>query len=211
MSRTDQRRRRVLRAVAPVAGLLAVGLLVWQGSYAAFSATTSNGANSWASGTLTLTNDGGTGVYGAAVPYNSAALFNELAIKPGDTKDRCLTVKAGGTAGGNLVFYRNGASTGSPALAAQIGLTITRSAVTAVDPAIPAACTGFVGGTVIASNVGLSALNSTYGTGYGSVAVPAGTQYVVYKLNYVFNSLGAGLDNPLQGLTTGGSFQWEIQ
>ena len=42
MSRTDQRRRRVLRAVAPVAGLLAVGLLVWQGSYAAFSATTNN-------------------------------------------------------------------------------------------------------------------------------------------------------------------------
>ena len=53
MSRTDQRRRRVLRAVAPVAGLLAVGLLVWQGSYAAFSATTNNTGDSWATGALT--------------------------------------------------------------------------------------------------------------------------------------------------------------
>jgi hypothetical protein len=209
MSRTDQRRRRVLRAVAPVAGLLAVGLLVWQGSYAAFSATTSNGANSWASGTLTLTNDGGTGVYGAAVPFNSAALFNESAIKPLDTKDRCLTVKAGGTAGGNLVFYRNGAITGSAPLAAQIGLTITRTAPSSTDPGVPAACTGFTGTNVVTTNVPLSTLNSTYSTGYGSVAVPAGTQYVVYKLSYTFNSTAS--DNTLQGLTTGGSFQWEIQ
>ena len=40
MSRPN--RRRAVRAVAPVAGLLAAGLLVWQGSYAAFSATTDN-------------------------------------------------------------------------------------------------------------------------------------------------------------------------
>ena len=60
MSRTDQRRRRVLRAVAPVAGLLAVGLLVWQGSYAAFSATTQNNSDAWTSGSLTLDNNGGT-------------------------------------------------------------------------------------------------------------------------------------------------------
>ena len=38
----QQRRRRALRAAAPVAGLLAAGLLVWQGSYSAFSATTAS-------------------------------------------------------------------------------------------------------------------------------------------------------------------------
>ena len=32
MHRLDQRRRRILRAAAPVAGLLAAGLLVWLGS-----------------------------------------------------------------------------------------------------------------------------------------------------------------------------------
>ena len=108
MSRTDQRRRRVLRAVAPVAGLLAVGLLVWQGSYAAFSATTNNTADSWATGALTLTNDAGTGAYAAT----TAALFTETAIKPGTTLAKCLTVQAGGTVGGTLKFYR-GAITGT--------------------------------------------------------------------------------------------------
>ena len=39
MNRTQ---RRLVRAVAPVAGLLAAGLLVWQGSTAAFTATTNN-------------------------------------------------------------------------------------------------------------------------------------------------------------------------
>ena len=38
-------RKRAVRAVAPVAGLLAAGLLVWQGSYAAFSSTTINNDN----------------------------------------------------------------------------------------------------------------------------------------------------------------------
>ena len=56
MSRTN--RRRTVRAVAPVAGLLAAGLLVWQGSYAAFSATTVDTGNAWATGQLNLTNNG---------------------------------------------------------------------------------------------------------------------------------------------------------
>ncbi len=48
----DTNRRRAVRAVAPVAGLLAAGLLVWQGSYAAFSATTANTGDAWSTGTL---------------------------------------------------------------------------------------------------------------------------------------------------------------
>ena len=88
MSRSDQRRRRALRAAAPVAGLLAVGLLVWQGSTAAFSATTDNGSENWATGSLTLTNDGGTGTYAAS----TTAVFNETALKI-PTADRSLQVR----------------------------------------------------------------------------------------------------------------------
>jgi hypothetical protein len=211
MSRTDQRRRRVLRAVAPVAGLLAVGLLVWQGSYAAFSATTNNTGDAWASGSLTLTNDGGSGTY-ATTPFNTAGIFNESAIKPGDTKTRCLTVKTGGTSGGNLVFYRSPAITGSAPLAAQIGLTITQAPVSTTDLGVSVACASFpVGGTVIANNVALSALPSTYGTGLGNTAITTGVKFIAYKFTYTFNSLGAGLDNPLQSLNTAADFSWEVQ
>ena len=38
----DRRRRRALRAVTPLAALLVAALLIWQGSNAAFSATTDN-------------------------------------------------------------------------------------------------------------------------------------------------------------------------
>ena len=52
MSNKPERRRRFVRATAPAFGLLAAGLLVWQGSYAAFSATTQDTTNTWGSATL---------------------------------------------------------------------------------------------------------------------------------------------------------------
>ena len=66
MSKQSDRRRRVVRATAPAAGLLAAGLLVWQGSYAAFSATTTDVNNAWSTGNMVLANNGGTATYAAS-------------------------------------------------------------------------------------------------------------------------------------------------
>ena len=55
-----ERKRHLIRIIAPAVGLLAAGLLVWQGSYAAFSATTVDTNNAWSSGSLVLQNNGGT-------------------------------------------------------------------------------------------------------------------------------------------------------
>ncbi len=107
MSRTT--RRRAIRAVAPVAGLLAAGLLVWQGSYAAFSATTNNTSDAWDTGSLALTNNGGTGTYAGS----TTALFNGLVagqpennIKIGSTGTKCITVESTGSIAGALKMYR---------------------------------------------------------------------------------------------------------
>src|SRR5438874_9623165 len=97
----QRRRRRALRAAAPVAGLLAAGLLVWQGSYSAFSATTDNTNDSWASGTLVLTNNGGAAAYAAS----TSATFAETNLKPGSTNTKCITVKSTGSLAGALKFY----------------------------------------------------------------------------------------------------------
>jgi hypothetical protein len=211
MSRTDQRRRRVLRAVAPVAGLLAVGLLVWQGSYAAFSATTNNNANSWSTGNLTLQNDAGTGTYAA----NTSALFTETNIKPGATLSRCLTVAAGGTVGGTLKFYA-GAITGtnSAALAPQISVGIVASSVLAAvpAPAVGANCANFptTGLTTLTAGTGLDSLPTTYATGLGAAVVPvAVSRWVTYKITYTFTS-GAN-DNALQLSNAVADLKWEIQ
>ncbi len=211
MSRTDQRRRRVLRAVAPVAGLLAVGLLVWQGSYAAFSATTNNNADSWTTGNLTLQNDAGTGTYAA----NTAALFTETNIKPGATLSRCLTVAAGGTVGGTLKFYA-GAITGTNSvnLAPQISVAIVQSAVlNAVPaPAVGANCANFpvAGLTTLTAGTALDALPTTYATGLGAAVVPVSvSRWVTYKITYTFTS-GAN-DNALQLSNATADLKWEIQ
>lgn len=206
MSRTDQRRRRVLRAVAPVAGLLAVGLLVWQGSYAAFSATTQNNSDAWVSGSLALTNNGGTGVYAGT----TTATFNEVALKPGSTGSKCITVKSTGTAAGSLAFYEN-ALTDLGGLGSQLKVTIDASPV-AAD--VLANCTGFpVGGlTNVATGVALTALPTTYPTAVGPVAVATGTQLVAYRINWTFVSAGStAADNLLQSKTVTAGFTWEIQ
>ncbi len=207
MSETRRRRRRVLRAAAPVAGLLAAGLLVWQGSYAAFSASTDNGTEAWNTGQLTLTNSPGTGTYGGST--SPVFVENNLTI-PSATVSKCVTVKAGGTLGGTLNFYR-GALVGNAALATQISLTIKRSAVTAADPAIPVGCAGFVSAATIATTT-LNALPTTYGTGLGGVVVPTGTQFVVYQFTYQVVTTGSNAgDNALQNTAASAPFNWEIQ
>jgi hypothetical protein len=207
MSRTDQRRRRVLRAVAPVAGLLAVGLLVWQGSYAAFSATTQNNSDAWTSGALALTNNGGTGTYAGT----TTATFNEVALKPGSVGSKCITVKAIDTAAGSLAFYRSALADSAPSLGAQIQVTIDAAPV-ATD--VLANCTGFPGSglTNVATGVALTALPTTYGTAVGPVAVATGTQLVAYRINWTFATTGTNAgDNLLQSKTVTAGFTWEIQ
>jgi len=215
MSRTDQRRRRALRAFAPVAGLLAVGLLVWQGSYAAFSATTNNSSEGWSSGQMTLLNDGGagTGVAGSYVA-STTALFNETLIKPGDTKTRCLTVKAGGTLGGTLNLYRGAITalgTGA-AIAPQLSLVVVATAVTTTAPLVSATCASFPAGgntTVSPALMNLNTMPQTYATGLGSIVLPAGVQYVTYKIQYTFTSTAA--DNTFQDSSAAAVFNWEMQ
>ncbi|MFN8148083.1 MAG: hypothetical protein U0R76_11525 [Candidatus Nanopelagicales bacterium] len=103
MSRTT--RRRAIRAVAPVAGLLAAGLLVWQGSYAAFSATTANGANNWAAGSVSLTDDDAAVAMFSTALVTPAGAQDTKALKPGDTRTNCIKVTNNGTLAGPVKLY----------------------------------------------------------------------------------------------------------
>jgi hypothetical protein len=215
MSRTT--RRRAVRAVAPVAGLLAAGLLVWQGSYAAFSATTSNTADAWSTGTLNLTNNGGLAGYSGT----TAALFNGTAVgqpennlKIGSSGTKCITVESTGSLAGALKLYRGTISgTNGALLAPQISLTIDAAGV-AAGTNVPANCTNFPasGTTPIAAGVALSALPGSYGAAATSMPVAAGTQRVAYRIAWVVTTTGtpAG-DNALQGSSAIADLTWEIQ
>ena len=202
-----RRRRRVIRAAAPVAGLLVAGLLVWQGSYAAFSATTADNTNAWSSGSLVLTNNGG----GAAYAATTTATFNEVNLKPGSTGFKCLTVKSAGTSAGSLRFYRTALADSAPSLGAQIQVTIDAAPV-ASDVLV--GCAGFpaVGLTNVTTGTALTALQTTFAAATGPVAVASGTVLTAYRIAWTFVSTGtiAG-DNALQSKTVTAGFTWEIQ
>lgn len=213
MNRTDQRRRRALRAAAPVAGLLAAGLLVWQGSSAAFSATTYNTADTWTSGQLALQNNGGTGTYSASTSaIFGAAAASQTNLKPGSTDVKCLTVESTGSMAGALKFFVP-AVTGDAGLAGQIRLTIDAAPVLAATN-VAANCTGFpaTGTTSVANAVALSALPTSYAGAGTSLAVAAGTQRVAYRFSWTFATTGTNAgDNLLQGKSAAADFNFEIQ
>ena len=216
-------RRRAARAAAPVAGLLAAGLLVWQGSYAAFSASTDNTDNTWTAGTLTLQNNGGTGTFASSTP----GIINATGIKPGDTESRCLTVDSTGTSGGELAVYRGGI-TNTDGLTANGGVGLSdriqvdiESAVLGTGQTVVGSCAvdGGVAGSVAfpagsASTVEsglLNALPTTY-AGAAATTTTAAGERVAYRITWTFVSGGSTLaDNPYQGASSVADLVWEIQ
>lgn len=202
---SDRRRRRALRAATPLAALLIAALLVWQGSNAAFSASTDNTANAWATGNLTLTNNGGGTTYAGS----TTGIFAETNLKPGDTGAKCITVESTGTLPGDMRFYR-GAVTGtnSAALAAEIAVTVDAVAVASTTN-VQANCAGYTGGTSGAVYNGtLSAIPTTYaGAGATSVALAGGTERVAYRIGWTINS-SAG--NGVQSSSAQADLVWEV-
>jgi len=203
MSKQPERRRRVVRAFAPAVGLLAAGLLVWQGSYAAFNATTQDNSNAWTSGSMQLVNNGGGNTYSGT----TTATFGGSNLKPGDTATTCLTVKSTGSIAGNMRLYLSSLADSSPSLAGQLNLSIT-AGVAAAD--VKSDCTGFPAtGTSTVYSGTLAALPTTYGLSSGSnVSVASGTVLEAYKVQWTFNSAA---DNTFQSKTATAGFTWELQ
>jgi hypothetical protein len=205
-----QRRRRAARLAAPIIGMLAAGLLVWQGSTAAFTAQTTNTADAWATGNLSLVNDGGTG--GGTYAASTTALFNETLIKPGVTGAKCINVRSNGNLPGTLKLFR-GALTGTNAanLANNLVITVDAVAPSATAPTIPANCAGYGGGTAgVVFNGTLTAFPTTYAGAASSGALTgATTQYVTYRIGWTMPATVT--DNTLQSSSVLTDLTWEVQ
>jgi hypothetical protein len=93
MSGPSRRAALIWPIVALTFGLLASGAVVWHASYAAFTATTTNGLNSWQAGTVVL----------ASAP--SSAVFSISGLKPGDSGTACVKVTYQGTLPATVKLY----------------------------------------------------------------------------------------------------------
>jgi camelysin-like metallo-endopeptidase len=160
------------------------GSLIAFGVFSAFSATTSNPGNSFAAGTVSLSdNDGGT------------ALYSVSNKKPGDFAERCIKVTYTGTVGNTIKAYRS-AFTGGTGLDSYIDLAITKGTGDAGD------CSDFSGSTSVYSGT-LNALGSTFAGGVALTNASGQASWsqndaVTYKVRATLQD-----NNAAQGLATG--------
>lgn len=189
-------RRIVSRSGGPVAVLLA-GLLVWQGSNAAFTAQTQNAGNNWETGTVLISDDD-----------TGAAMFAEANLTPGDSGTKCIEVTATSTVVGVVKLYVSSLTAGG--MEDHITVVVERgSGGTFAD------CTGFTAAATETVQP-LSALFTDHGSYSNGVLLWAkgtGAESTTYKFTWVFDvgTMTEAEVNALQGTDVGANFQWELQ
>ena len=188
------RRRRPRPGIAllvPVA-LLASSAVVYQASNAAFTASTSNGANNWASGTVQLSDDD-----------SNSVLVNLTNLKPGDTQTKCLNVNYTGSLAAAVKLYTTAYTDNG--LAQYLTFSIDEGTGATGGAALD--CTGFTGGTSLHSGTlsGFATSRTSYATGVSSWA-PSGSASRSYRFSWTLQD-----DNNAQGKDVTATFTWEAR
>jgi hypothetical protein len=188
-------------SAAPVAVLLA-GAMVWQGSTAAFTATTRNAGNSWESGQVALTDDDA-----------GTAMFSVDDLLPGDQGENCIVVTSNSSVPGQVRSYVENLSGSGAGLESRIQIGLERGSGGSFGD-----CTGFTAEAGSALTPGslaeVSADHSDYASG-GAAWDTSGDagENVTYRATWEFDTTGmtqAEVD-ALQGARTSADIVWELQ
>lgn len=191
MSGSSRRRTgAVAVAAAVVAGLLGSGAFVWQGTNAAFTSTTNNGANNWTAGAVTIGDDD-----------SGTALFNATGLVPGSTGSKCIKVSYTGNVAATVKLY---VASSSGTLAPYVDLVVEEGSGGTFS-----SCTGFSGSTIYSGTLSnMASTKTAFGSGVGSFAPTTNTDTKVYKFTYTLN---ASTPDNMQSATCAATFQWESQ
>lgn len=191
-----------LAAATPVA-MIAAAALVWQSSYAAFSGTTRNSGNDWATGSIALTDDDA-----------GSARFQVTNMRPGQSETKCIKVTANTTSPGTVKAYIVNPVTSPSGLENYVKISVSTG-----DGGSFADCTGFVAHTgagnpvVTGASLAQLALANSYANGVGGWSVDAGNQSRTYQITWTFDTTGLTQTqvDQFQGTRTGIDLQWELQ
>ena len=183
---------RLLRAGAPVAAFLVVGALVVGGSRAAFSATATDGSNSWSSGTVVLANDS-----------SGSAMFTVTGMKPGSSNVKCISVTySGSLVPATINLYGVVAGTG---LATYLTTTIEIGTGGSFS-----SCTGFTPTSTIYTGTvaNFSTTYTNFATGLATWSPSSTPDSRTFRFT---TTLPSGTVNAAQGLNATATFTWEAQ
>jgi hypothetical protein len=193
------RRTRKLLLSAVVLG--AVGAIAGAGSYSAFTATTTNTGNSFASGTVAIDdNDSGT------------AMLALSAAKPGDADTSCIRIRSTGTLGSSVRLY--GTIAGS--LGSYLTLTVTRGSDS--SPSFDS-CTSFTADATDYNGYGsgviytgtLAAFPASYAAGIVDPKAATPESWATNEVHSYRFAITVQDNNAAQGLTASASFTWEAR
>ena len=198
-------RSRLHKALLSMVAVGVIAAAAGFGTYAAFSSSTQNSANSFSAGTVTLADDDANGT-----------LITLSNAKPGDTATGCIKVSYTGTLTSNVHLY--GTVTGS--LAPYLALTVTRGTGSGTFPscgAFSADSTNFIGsGNGVVYSGLLSAYPSTWAAGVvdpnNCGAPPCPAESWTNPTNRVYKfAITLANDNNAQGLSSSATFTWEAR
>lgn len=184
---------RVGLVVAAVAvALMVATLLTLETSRAAFNATTTNGSNTFAAGTVTLADDDGGSV-----------MFSLSGMKPGDTSAKCVNVTYTGSLTADIKLYGTVGGTG---LAPYLNTTIDVG--TGADGGAGLSCTGFVSDSTLYSGTlaAFGSANTNYATGLGGYPGATNPTTKSYRITVALQD-----DNAAQGKNATATLTWEAQ
>lgn len=194
---TVRARRITTLLIGPVA-ILTAGLLVWQGSSAAFTATTRSTGNNWATGSVVLSDDD-----------QGAAAFRVSGMIPGQTGSKCLVVTSTSDVPGEVRVYLD--TLGAHGLENNVTIALSIG-----HGGSFADCTGFVAESTLPplSLTAIDASANDYATGVlpWSTAGTSG-ETKSYKAVWTFDVTGltqAQID-ALQGKSASADVVWELQ
>jgi hypothetical protein len=196
--RTPSARSRKILALSsgPVAVLLA-GLMVWQGSAAAFTADTRNIGNSWETGSVALSDDDA-----------GFAMFGVQNVVPGDSGSRCIVVTATPSVTSTVKTYVQSLAAGG--LESHVFVSMEQGSGGSFGD-----CAGFVaaGDTAPSMTLVTAATYNSFANGVLPWTVPAGTSTKTYKISWVFNTgaLDQAAIDALQGKSASMNIEWEMQ
>jgi hypothetical protein len=183
-------------------GLMAAACLV-ASAYAAYRAVTTNSGNSFAAGSVALSdNDSGT------------AMFTSLtSARANDSETSCIRVRSDGTLNSTVRLY----ASVSGSLASYLTLTVTRG--TDVSPVFDNCTTfGADANNYIGSGLGvvysgaLSSFPTTYGAGIVDPTVGGGTETWSQNELHIYKFVvSAGTNTAAQGLSATAAFTWEAR
>lgn len=187
-------RRRTTLIALPLA-LVASSGLVYQASNAAFTASTSNGSNTWSSGTVLLADDD-----------SSSVMFNATDIKPGSTGIKCINVTYSGTLAGQVRLY---VTSPSGTLGQYLDLTVEEG--TGATGGATLSCSGFSAGSTLSAGGetldSFATAHSAFGGGVSAWApTGASSETRSYRVTYTLQD-----DNNAQNKSAAATFTWEAR